>query len=41
VTIEPGVYIEGLGGIRIEDEMVVTSIGGQDLTGSTTEFLEL
>jgi Xaa-Pro aminopeptidase len=41
VTIEPGVYVEGLGGIRIEDEVVVTSIGSRDLTGATREFLEL
>ena len=40
ITIEPGVYIEGWGGIRIEDTDLVTPGGCDVLTPTAKELLE-
>jgi Xaa-Pro aminopeptidase len=41
ITIEPGVYVEGVGGIRIEDDVVVGSRGREVLTRVTRDLIEL
>jgi len=41
VTIEPGIYLEGLGGIRIEDLVIVTDGGPEILTTSTKDLIEV
>ncbi|ANI92507.1 M24 family metallopeptidase [Dietzia timorensis] len=41
VTVEPGIYLPGRGGVRIEDTMVVTDGAPRVLTTTSKELLEL
>jgi Xaa-Pro aminopeptidase len=41
VTVEPGIYIPGLGGVRIEDMVLVTRGGCRNLTKSTKRVLTI
>jgi Xaa-Pro aminopeptidase len=41
VTVEPGVYLPGRGGVRIEDTLVVRDDGPELLTHTTRELLEV
>jgi Xaa-Pro aminopeptidase len=41
ITIEPGIYVEGTGGVRIEDDVIVTEDGCEILNKSTKELITI
>ena len=41
ITDEPGIYLPGIGGVRIEDDLLITSEGNEVLTKSPKELIIL
>ena len=40
-TVEPGIYLPGWGGVRIEDDVLVTTDGVDVLTDTPTDLIEI
>jgi Xaa-Pro aminopeptidase len=41
ITVEPGIYLENRGGVRIEDTILIVEDGYRRLTESTRELREV
>jgi Xaa-Pro aminopeptidase len=41
VTVEPGIYLPGVAGVRTEDVVVIRDDGCEVLTTSSKELIEL
>lgn len=41
VTVEPGIYLQGWGGVRLEDDIHLTASGARCISDGRTELLEL
>ncbi len=41
ITVEPGIYIPGVGGVRLEDTLVITERGAERITATGKEYRSL